>query len=80
MPQDQPEESIGAAIQAWVEHGRVPESVIGHKAMPMSLGGGASPDTSQRLICAYPAKAILRAGADPARAASYSCRSAASVR
>jgi hypothetical protein len=27
----------------------------------------------QRLICAYPSRAVLRAGADPDQAGSYSC-------
>jgi len=73
-PGDGPEQSVGAAIQAWVEQGRRPESLIGHKAMPMSLGGAPSPGNKQRLICAFPAEAVLRAGADADQAASYRCR------
>jgi feruloyl esterase len=74
MPGEQPERSVGAAIQAWVETKRVPDSIVGRRgmiAMAMKPGG----PERQRLICAYPAHAALRPGADPDKAASYDCRS-----
>jgi hypothetical protein len=70
---DLPDRSIAAAIQAWVETGRVPNQIIGVEATPMSLGGGSKPGAREHLLCAYPARARLRAGADPASAASYTC-------
>lgn len=81
-PDAVPERNIAAALQAWVEKGRVPDSVVGRKGMTMAENMGAMlqsqamPSTrSERLICAYPAKAMLRPGADPEQASSYSCRS-----
>jgi Tannase and feruloyl esterase len=78
-PGDSPETSVGAAIQAWVEQGRVPESIIGGKGLSMSFGGGATTDSSQRRICAFPAEAVLQPGADVAKASSYVCRDPATA-
>lgn len=69
---ESPERHMGMAIQQWVEHGRVPESIIGSKGTsPMDAASLARP---QRLHCAWPRKAVLRAGGDPDKAASYDCR------
>ena len=72
-PGEQPERSVGAAIQAWVEHGRVPDSIVGRRGMIAMAMHPGQPER-QRLICAYPAKAILESGADPDQASSYDCR------
>ncbi|MET0341325.1 MAG: tannase/feruloyl esterase family alpha/beta hydrolase [Polyangiales bacterium] len=62
-----PERNLGAALEAWVERGRAPESLI---------GGFSSDATRQRerLVCAYPKRAVLNAGQDPNKGASYACR------
>ena len=66
-----PRTNIAAALQHWVERGRTPNSIIGHYGLPAGLG---SPSRKERLICAYPAMAVLRRrGADPYRASSYEC-------
>jgi feruloyl esterase len=82
MPSDTPDKNIGAAIQSWVETGRKPESLIGQRGLgPMAaLVPQAKGPVGQRLLCAYPAKAVLNAGADPDQASSYVCRSAMSSR
>lgn len=72
-PGEQPERSIGAALQAWVEDGRAPDSIIGRRGMVAMMTNPGAPER-QRLICAYPAKATLAAGADPDKAASYTCQ------
>jgi len=64
-PDASPERSLGAALQAWVETDRVPNSVI---------GGFSSDATRERLVCAFPKRAVLRAGKDPNRGESYACR------
>lgn len=74
-PGDTPERNIVAALQAWVETGRTPDALAGrsHKT-----GGRFGPPSGRpeksRLICAYPARAALRPGADPDSASSYDCR------
>jgi feruloyl esterase len=80
-PNDPPERGLSAALLAWVEKGRTPERVIGRKGgMPDMMGAppagsdNASSTTAQRLICAYPAMAVLKRGADPEQASSYTCQ------
>ena len=66
-PQAAPERSLGAALEAWVETGRAPDSVI----------GGFSSDTTgerTRLVCAYPKNAELQDGKDPNKGESYACQ------
>lgn len=72
-PGEQPERSVGAAIQAWVETGRTPDSIVGRRGM-IAMAMKPSTPERQRLICAYPTRAVLQPGADPDKAASYSCR------
>ncbi len=72
LPTTDPEESMGSALQAWVEHGRRPESVIG-RFTGGSMQRGAAELEKERLICAYPKMAVLRPGQDPDRASSYVC-------
>lgn len=76
-PKDaQPDSNIAAALQAWVETGRVPESIVGRRHSAGATEAGAPPAHSprERLICAYPARAVLTPGADPDKGASYVCR------
>jgi len=73
-PDAAPERSVGAAIQAWVEQGRAPDSLTGRQGFPLSLGGGSPANAKERLHCAFPARAELQAGANPDQAASYRCR------
>jgi hypothetical protein len=73
-PGEPPERSVGAAIQAWVESGRVPNSIVGRRGMIAMAMNPGTPER-QRLICAYPARAVLQQGADPDKAVSYSCQS-----
>lgn len=62
-----PERNLGAALHAWVEDDRAPNSVI---------GGFSSEPERERLVCAFPKRAVLRAGQDPNKGESYECRSA----
>jgi feruloyl esterase len=69
-PGRDPSNSLAAALEAWVEQGRAPEQVVARQPAP-----GDRPARTG-LLCAYPARAALRPGADPMRAESYSCRPA----
>jgi Tannase and feruloyl esterase len=73
MPGEQPERSVGAAIQAWVESARVPDTIVARRGMIQSMMKPAATER-QRLLCAYPKKAVLKANADPDQASSYECR------
>jgi Tannase and feruloyl esterase len=79
MPGDPPERSVGAAVQSWVETGRVPDSLVGGRGM-IAMAMNPSAPHRQRLICAYPARAVLRPEADPDKADSYSCQPPAGMR
>jgi hypothetical protein len=76
MPGDPPDSSLAAALHAWVETGRVPDSVVAHTGSAPEISGSPheGPEERQRLICAYPARAVLRASGDPDKASSYECR------
>jgi hypothetical protein len=71
-----PESDLAAALQAWVESGRVPDSFVGrrHSAGATEAGAPASRPPRERLICAYPGRAVLSSGADPDHGASYLCQ------
>lgn len=76
-PKDaQPESNIAAALQAWVETGRVPDSIVGRRHSSGATEAGAPPThpPRERLICAFPARAVLTPGADPDKGTSYVCR------
>ncbi len=66
-----PERSLGAALEAWVETERAPNSVI---------GAFSSDSERELLVCAFPKRAELRADEDPNRGESYACVDAASER
>ncbi len=67
-----PERSVARAMQAWVEQGRVPISLVGRKSMVPS--DEVKADEKQRLHCAYPASAKLKAGGNGDVAADYVCQ------
>jgi Tannase and feruloyl esterase len=71
-----PERNIVLALQNWTEGKRAaPETLIGRRGHGGGMmGAGAPGPERQRLLCAWPKKAILKAGADPDQAASYSCQ------
>jgi len=71
---DTPERSMVAALQAWVEDNRLPETLVGRRGLGGFMGLPVPSPERQRLLCAYPAKAALEAGADPDKASSYHCR------
>ncbi|MBB5685037.1 tannase/feruloyl esterase family alpha/beta hydrolase [Sphingobium boeckii] len=65
--------SMVAALQDWVEKDVRPDSLIGRSDPGGALGFPAQKPEGQRLLCAWPRKAVLRAGGDPRNPASYSC-------
>lgn len=64
-PSADPASNVAAAMQDWVERGRAPTGIVGR--IPNA-------PNRQRLICAYPAQARLKPGADPDLAQSYTCK------
>jgi feruloyl esterase len=66
-PEAEPDRNLGAALEAWVENGRVPNRVVG------GFSSDAAPGR-ERLVCAFPKHAELRAGHDPNKGESYVCR------
>jgi Tannase and feruloyl esterase len=79
LPGEKPEQSLGAAVQSWVETSRAPDSLVGRRGMIMMAMHPDAPQR-QRLICAYPSRAILRTDADPDKADSYTCQAPAGDR
>ena len=74
QPGDTPERSMSAALQAWVETGRRPETFVARRGGGAMMGLPETKPERQRLLCAYPAEAVLAPGGDPDKASSYSCR------
>jgi len=75
-PGESAERSMAVALQEWVEGRRpAPESFVGRRGMSGIAGTPAMGPERQRLLCAWPKKAILTSGADPDRADSYRCLS-----
>ncbi len=66
-----PSTSLMSALEAWVEAGRAPEQVIARAQTQPGAPEGQTGRTG--LICAHPKRAMLKPGADPSRAESYSC-------
>jgi len=75
QPGDRPERSMVSALQDWVEGRRpAPETMVarrGHGGL-MAFPAGKGPER-QKLLCAWPKKAVLKAGGDPDQASSYTC-------
>lgn len=71
QPDTAPQDSVGAAIQAWVEQGRIPDRLIGRRP---TISPNAEPANASRLLCAYPARAMRHAGSSAVPAAAYECR------
>lgn len=74
--EDRPESNMAAALHAWVEDGRHPESLIGTRPSSpavMSSNQKSSGAIRQRLLCIWPKKAVLEHSDDPERASSYRC-------
>lgn len=71
---DTPDRSMVAALQQWVEHGRSIDSIIGRRGIGGFMGMPAPQPEKQRLLCAYPAKAMLQPGGNPDQASSYVCK------
>jgi feruloyl esterase len=62
-PEDAPDQLLGA-MAAWVENGTPPESVVARRHDP----------SREFLLCAYPNREMLKAGAtDPMKAESWEC-------
>jgi hypothetical protein len=76
QPGDTPDRSMAAALQGWVEGGPSPETFIGRRGVGGLMGIPETGPERQRLLCAYPSKAVLRSGGDPDKASSYSCQPA----
>ena len=74
QPGDTSERSMSAALEAWVETGRKPDMFVARRGGGAMMGMPEAKPEKQRLLCAYPAEAVLAPGADPDKAASYSCR------
>jgi hypothetical protein len=73
-PDETPERNMVTALQAWVEGRRpAPENLVARRGHGMSSGKSPPDPERQRLLCAWPAKPVLRAGGDPDQAASYAC-------
>jgi len=74
-PGETPERNLVLAVQDWREGRRTaPETLVarrGHSGGMM--GAGAPGPERQRLLCAWPKRAVLRAGGDPDKAESYTC-------
>lgn len=70
---DTSENSMVAALQAWVEQGTRPMALVGRFGSGGGFGIPPDKPERQRLLCAWPAKAVLRPGGDPDKAQSYSC-------
>jgi len=69
-PPRDPGSDLSAALEDWVEHGRVPGAVVARRP---TLPGAASAPSRTALICPYPETAALKPGGDVADAASYAC-------
>lgn len=71
-----PERNMVMALQHWSEGKRpAPETFVGRRGHGggMMASAAASGPERQRLLCAWPKKAVLTTGADPDQAASYTC-------
>jgi feruloyl esterase len=75
-PGSDPADDIGAAMEAWIEHGRAPDQLVA-----VSAKNWAAATNDRRLadvqrsglLCAYPDMAIWDGRSDPDKAESYRC-------
>jgi hypothetical protein len=74
QPSDTPERNIVTALQSWVENGRAVDSLVGRRGFGGFMGMPEPRPERQRLLCAYPGKAILRPGGDLDQASNYRCQ------
>lgn len=73
-PGTAPDRDMVAALQAWVEGKRpAPESFVARRGHNDLTGTPQQASERQRLLCAWPKKAVLRAGGNADAAASYVC-------
>jgi len=74
-PTEPSERNMVMAMQNWSEGKQsAPETLIGRRGHGGGMmGAGAPGPERQRLLCAWPKRAMLKTGADPDQAASYSC-------
>jgi hypothetical protein len=79
-PGDTPDRSMSAALQAWVETDREPETFVARRGGGAMMGMPEAKPERQRLLCAYPLQSVLLPGADPDKASSYTCRSTSPVK
>ena len=79
QPGDTPDRSMVAALQKWVEDGRAVDTIIGRRGVGGFMGMPAPQPEQQRLLCAYPATAMLQSGSNPDQASSYVCKAASAV-
>jgi hypothetical protein len=77
LPGDQPDSNIASALQAWVETRRTPEKLIGHFGLPNGFAtspvAASGEPQKERLLCAFPTRAVLTRGGNPDRASDYTC-------
>lgn len=77
-PGASPEEDVGAAIEAWVEHARAPERLVAVSASNFLVGPmdrRLAKATRSGLLCAYPRVAVWNGTRDTNAASSYRCES-----
>ncbi len=74
-PSETPERNMVMALQNWAEGKRAaPETFVGRRGHGGGMMGGGTPGPErQRLLCAWPKREVLQMGADPDKAASYTC-------
>ncbi|MBO9713869.1 tannase/feruloyl esterase family alpha/beta hydrolase [Sphingomonas sp.] len=75
-PGADPAGNIDAAMEAWIERGRVPEQLVGVSARNWQVAPGDMRLAEPRrtgLICAYPKVSIWDGRNDPGKASSYRC-------
>ena len=74
-PGDTPERNLVQALQNWTEGKRAaPETLTARRGHGGGMMGAGKPGPErQRLLCAWPKRDVLNAGADPDQAASYRC-------
>lgn len=70
-----PERNLVMALQQWTEGKRAaPENMTARRGHGGGMMGPGKPGPErQRLLCAWPKRDVLQAGADPDQAASYRC-------